>query len=294
MPISDWFRARESRRYTPARPPEDRSKAAEGSWVKCDDCRTIVYEGELEASLRVCPNCGHHFPMPAVERVRQLVDKDSFAEIDADVSSADPLDFDCGKPYQETMARAKERTGLAEAIVTGRATVSGRPVVVGAMDFRFVGASMGSAVGEKVARAFELAADEDRAVVFTTSSGGARMQEGILSLMQMAKTSAAVARLAEMRLPYVSILTNPTMGGVTASFAVLADVILAEPGALVGFTGPRVIEQTLKQKLPKDFQTSEFLLEHGMVDAVVHRKEMRETVARLLGYLGAAGDGDGP
>lgn len=287
MPLSDWFKVRDARRYTPVRPPEDSSASARGAWVNCDGCKRIVYEGELAASARVCPYCGHHFPMPAVERIALLVDEGSFRETGERIVSGDPLDFDCGKPYRDSVARAKERTGLSEAVLTGTATIGGHAVVVGAMDFRFVGASMGSAVGEKVARAFELAIHEGRAVVMSVSSGGARMQEGVLSLMQMAKTSAAATRLTESGLPYVSVLTNPTMGGVTASFAVLADVMFAEPGALIGFTGPRVIEQTIKEKLPKGFQTSEFMLEHGMVDAVVPRSEISATVGLVLDYLTA-------
>jgi acetyl-CoA carboxylase carboxyl transferase subunit beta len=285
MPIADWFKAREEQRYTPARPPEDSSKQAEGAWTKCEECKHILYEGELEENDRVCRHCGHHFPSPALERIGSLVDEGSFEERDADVTSGDPLSFDCGKPYPDTLRRARERTGLGEALVAGVGTVGGHPAAVAAMDFRFVGASMGSAVGEKVARTFERATDQRRAVVVSVSSGGARMQEGMLSLMQMAKTSAAAARLADAGLPYVSILTNPTLGGVTASFATLADVVIAEPGALIGFTGPRVIEQTIKEKLPGGFQTSEFLLEHGMIDAVVPRGDVPGTVRTVLDHL---------
>ena len=290
MPIADWFKARDARRYTPSRPPEDSSKRAQGAWAKCDECGHILYEGEVESNRGVCPHCGHHFPRPAHERIATLVDEGTFSETEAGISSGDPLRFDCGKPYPDTLERARERTGLDEAIVTGTAKIGGHPVAVGVMDFRFVGASMGSAVGEKIARAFELATDERRAVVMSVSSGGARMQEGMLSLMQMAKTSAAVARLGEAGLPYVSVLTNPTLGGVTASFATLADVIIAEPGALIGFTGPRVIEQTIREKLPKGFQTSEFLLEHGMIDAVVPRHEIPATVSLVLDYLTGGGE----
>lgn len=285
MPIADWFKAREQRQYTPSRPPEDRSASARGAWTKCEACKHILYEGELEENMRVCPHCGHHFPSPALERIEALVDEGSFTEIDAGMTSVDALRFDCGKPYEETLDRARSKTGLDDAILTGLATIGGHRAVVGSMDFRFVGASMGSVVGERIARAFERALDERRSVVLSVSSGGARMQEGMLSLMQMAKTSAAAALLAESGLPYVSVLTNPTLGGVTASFATLADVVLAEPGALIGFTGPRVIEQTIREKLPKGFQTSEFLLEHGMIDAVVARQQTRETVSLVLDYL---------
>ncbi len=286
MSISDWFKAREARRYTPVK--GERSQSADvpdGVWITCDSCKRIVYEGQLVENLRVCPHCGHHFDLTAHDRVALFADPDSFVEFDAELSSVDPLGFSAAKPYVTSLASAQERSGMPEAVICGRATVGGHPVVLGAMDFRFIGASMGSAVGEKVARAFEVAAEERRALVFSTASGGARMQEGMLSLMQMAKTSAAARRLAEARVPYISVLTNPTMGGVTASFAVLADVILAEPGALIGFAGPRVIEQTIKQHLPKGFQSSEFLLDHGMVDDVVPRGQLPARVSLLLDYL---------
>jgi acetyl-CoA carboxylase carboxyl transferase subunit beta len=284
MPISDWFKAREDKRYTPA---GNGSKAdvPDGVWAKCPSCKTIVYEGELAAAQRVCPHCGHHIEMGARQRVGLLADSGSFAELDADIASADPLAFDAAKPYGVSLASAHERSGEIEAMVTGRATIDGHPVVIGAMDFRFIGATMGSVVGEKVARAFENATEERRAVVFVTASGGARMQEGMLSLMQMAKSASAAERHAQAGLPYVAVFTNPTLGGVTASFASLADVIFAEPGALVGFAGPRVIEQTIRQKLPKGFQTAEYLVEEGMVDAVVSRPELRDRIALVLDYL---------
>jgi acetyl-CoA carboxylase carboxyl transferase subunit beta len=233
----------------------------------------------------VCPSCGKHHDITAVERLDMLIDEGSLTEMDADLRSKDPLGFSSGKTYVDQVAAAEERTGLVEALVTGTATIGGHPVVIGAMDFRFIGASMGSVVGEKVARAFEMAASLRHPLVIVTASGGARMQEGMFSLMQMAKTSAAAARLAEKRVPYVAILTNPTMGGVTASFATVADVIIAEPGALIGFAGPRLVEQTLRKSLPKGFQTSEALLEHGMIDMVVDRRELAEKVASILGYL---------
>ncbi len=284
MPISDWFKAREVRRYTVA--SSDKTvELPDGVWLKCPSCKHTLYQGALTDNLLVCPHCGHHFDMPAPDRVLALADEGSFTETDAGLSSLDPLRFSAAKPYTTSLASAKEKTGLVEAVVTGRALLGGHPVVLGAMDFRFIGASMGSAVGEKIARAFALAQAEDRAIVLAVASGGARMQEGMLSLMQMAKTAAAAERLARAGVPYVSILTNPTYGGVTASFPVLADVILAEPGALVGFTGPRVIEQTIHQSLPKGFQTAEFLLEHGMIDAVVPRPQLRDAVARTLDYL---------
>jgi len=291
MSISDWFKAREARRYTTVNGGRSAgTEVPDGVWSKCASCKRIVYEGQLVENLRVCPHCGHHFDLTAYERVGLFADSGTFEEFDAGIASADPLSFVAAKPYTVSLASARERSGLVEGIVFGRASVGGHPAVLGAMDFRFIGASMGSAVGEKVARAFELARDEGRAVVLSTASGGARMQEGMLSLMQMAKTAAAVRRYSEAGLPYISVLTNPTMGGVTASFAVLADVILAEPGALVGFAGPRVIEQTIKQHLPKGFQSSEFLLEHGMVDAVVPRGQLPARVTLLLDYLAGGGE----
>lgn len=291
MSISDWFKAREARRYTVVNGERAAgSDVPDGVWSKCSACKRIVYEGQLVENLRVCPHCGHNFDLTAFERIGLLADSGSFVEFDAGVGSTDPLGFVAAKTYIESLESARERSGLAEGVVVGRATIGGRPVVLGAMDFRFIGASMGSAVGEKIARAFELATEERRAVVLCTASGGARMQEGMLSLMQMAKTSAAARRLAEARLPYISVLTNPTMGGVTASFAVLADVVLAEPGALIGFAGPRVIEQTIKQHLPKGFQSSEYLLEHGMVDEVVPRGQLTARVTTLLGYLARGGE----
>jgi acetyl-CoA carboxylase carboxyl transferase subunit beta len=283
LSIADWFKAREERRYTTV--SANKTDMPEGVWSKCAACRHIVYQGELAEALMVCPHCGQHFELPARDRLDSLVDEGSFTETDAGLTAADPLSFDSGRSYIEQVAKAKERTGLEEAVVTGTATIAGNPVVVGAMDFRYIGASMGSVVGEKVARAFERALEERKPLVLVCASGGARMQEGMLSLMQMAKTSAAAARLAEARVPFISVLSNPTMGGVTASFAVLADVILAEPGARVGFSGPLVIEQTIGQKLPKGFQTSEFMLEHGMVDEVVPRAELAERIALLIEYL---------
>ncbi len=286
MSISDWFKARESRRYTALDGDAlARAEVPDGVWTKCSACKKIVYDGQLVENVRVCPHCGHHFAMCAAERVDLLADPGTFAEFDSRVSSADPLGFTGAKPYVESLDAAREQCAMPEAVVCGRAEIASHPVVLGVMDFRFIGASMGSAVGEKITRAFETAIAERRAVVLVTSSGGARMQEGMLSLMQMAKTAAAARRLAEERLPYVSVLANPTMGGVTASFAVLADVIFAEPGALVGFAGPRVIEQTIKQHLPKGFQSAEYLLDHGMVDDVVPRGQLTARVGLVLDYL---------
>ncbi|MBA4370059.1 MAG: acetyl-CoA carboxylase carboxyl transferase subunit beta [Coriobacteriaceae bacterium] len=289
MPISEWFKAREDRRYTSLDPSAPKTDVPDGVWEKCPSCKHIVYAGDLEHTDGVCPHCGHHFELTAPERVGTLADEDSFAEMDADLISGDPLSFTAAKPYTVSVATARESSGLSEAIVTGRATLGGHPVVLGVMDFRFIGASMGSVVGEKVARAFEVALAERRAVIMVTASGGARMQEGMLSLMQMAKTAAAAERLASAALPYIVVLANNTYGGVTASFATLGDVVLAEPGAMVGFAGPRLVEQATKLSLPKGFQTAESLVEHGMVDAVVPRAELRETLTALLGYLTLGG-----
>lgn len=285
MSIGDWFKAREGRRYTKVTEASAKAGVPDGVWTKCESCKHIIYEGELESTMRVCPHCGHHFSLTAPQRIASLADDGTFREFDAGMTSADPLQFVAAKSYVTSLADAKERSGLSEAVVCGRAEMAGAAVVLGAMDFRFVGASMGSAVGEKVTRAFEVAQSESRPIVLVTASGGARMQEGMLSLMQMAKTSAAAERLARAGVPYISVLANPTYGGVTASFATLADVVLAEPGAMIGFAGQRVIEQTIRQKPPKGFQTAEFMMEHGMVDAVVPRSELRERIVLLLSYL---------
>jgi acetyl-CoA carboxylase carboxyl transferase beta subunit len=290
MPISDWFKAREQNRYTTSASQTPPSDVPDGVWVRCEGCKRTLYAGDLEHNLEVCPHCGMHHALTAAQRVATLVDDGSFAETDADLRSVDPLDFTSGKPYTEAVAAATERTGMTEAILTGRASIDGRRIVIGAMDFRFIGASMGSVVGEKVSRAFERALEERTPLVLCIASGGARMQEGMLSLMQMAKTSAAAARLAEARVPYVALLTNPTMGGVTASFATLADVILAEPGARIGFAGPRLVEQTIHRALPKGFQSAESLLTGGMLDMVVDRRELRERISSVLAYLAAGGE----
>lgn len=291
MPISDWFKAREQRRYTtPTVTVPVASDVPEGVWVRCEGCKRTLYMGDLERSLMVCPSCGRHHDLPAAQRLALLVDEGTFAETEAGLRSTDPLGFTSGKAYVDQLATAEGRTGLTEAIITGTAEVGGHPIVIGVMDFRFIGASMGSVVGEKVTRAFELALNTRRPLVLVTASGGARMQEGVLSLMQMAKTSAAAARLADAHVPYVALLTNPTMGGVTASFATLGDVIIAEPGALIGFAGPRVVEQTIRTSLPKGFQSAEALLAHGMVDMVVDRRELKERLASVIGYLVAGGE----
>ncbi|MDA3935269.1 MAG: acetyl-CoA carboxylase, carboxyltransferase subunit beta [Actinomycetota bacterium] len=288
MPIADWFKARDERRYTSIGGGSAQTDVPEGVWSKCDACKRTIYEGELVAANRVCPHCGHHFPLTAMQRIDLMADEGTFVEFDAGLTSVDPLQFCAVKPYADSLDAAQDKTGLNEAIITGRATIGGHDVVIAAMDFRFIGASMGSAVGEKVTRTLEAARAEKRAAVIVTASGGARMQEGILSLMQMAKTSSAVARLGSAGLPYISVLTDPTMGGVTASFAVLADVVFAEPAARIGFAGPLIIEQTIRQKLPRGFQSAESMLQHGMLDGVVPRDELASRVSLVLDYLALA------
>ncbi|MCS7172911.1 MAG: acetyl-CoA carboxylase, carboxyltransferase subunit beta [Armatimonadetes bacterium] len=254
-----------------------------GLWVKCPGCNRPIYRKELERNLKVCTRCGHHHRMSAPERLRLLVDEGSFVEWDAGLGSVDPLGF---PGYADRYEEAARRTGRREAVICGEGTIQGIRSALAVMDFDFLGGSMGSAVGEKIARTFERATERGIPVVTCSASGGARMQEGTLSLVQMAKTCAAVARLHEAGLPFVSILCDPTTGGVAASFALLGDVHVAEPGALIGFAGQRVIEQTMRQKLPEGFQTAEFLLQHGMVDLIVPRPQLKETVAQILRLLG--------
>jgi len=255
-----------------------------GIWAKCPRCNNLIYRKELDRNLRVCPKCGYHHRLSAEERVAVTLDEDSFVEFDADLTSADPLAF---AGYTQKLEEAREKTGRAEAVLWGEGHIEGRRTTIAALDFNFMGGSMGSAVGELVARAAEHARTQALPLVIFSASGGARMQEGALSLMQLAKTAAAVGRLHDAGLPYLSIMCDPTTGGVTASFAFLGDVVLAEPGALIGFAGRRVIEQTIRKKLPDDFQTAEFCLQKGLIDMVVPRAEMRPTLAALLGYFGA-------
>ncbi|GAW28702.1 MULTISPECIES: acetyl-CoA carboxylase, carboxyltransferase subunit beta [unclassified Carboxydocella] len=267
----------------PAKPAEPAVKREipEGLWQKCAKCGQIVFIKELERNLKVCPHCQFHFHLTARERIQQLVDGDSFVELDAGLTSVNPLGF---PGYEGKLAEAQSKTGLKEAVVCGTATIGGQPVMLVVMDNQFIMASMGSAVGEKITRAIEAAIERRLPVVVFATSGGARMQEGILSLMQMGKTSLAVRRLKEAGLLYITVLTDPTTGGVTASFASQGDIILAEPGALIGFAGPRVIEQTIRQKLPEGFQRAEFLQQHGQVDKVVHRKELATVLTKLLAW----------
>ena len=278
-----WF-SKKSKRIENV-PPEERVVKTENVFVKCDDCEAHLYKRDLEESLQVCTHCGYHFRLGARERLAMLFDDGNFEELDAEVTSIDPLEFVDTKPYAERLKQARESSGMSEAIISGKGKVGNHLVFAGAMDMSFIGGSMGSAVGEKVTRLIERAVQERGAVVIFSASGGARMQEGTLSLMQMAKISSALAVLDDARLPFISVLTDPTTGGVTASFAMLGDFIIAEPKALIGFAGPRVIEQTIRQKLPKDFQKSEFLLEHGMLDAIVDRREVREFIIELLNFM---------
>lgn len=279
-----WFR-RNRPKIEESQNVEERKVRTEGIFVKCPECENPLYRRELIESLHVCTHCDHHFRLGARERLDSLFDDGRYEKLDEEITSGDPLGFVDTKPYKDRLAAAKKSSGLPEAIVSGKGLVGGHLVYAGAMDMSFIGGSMGSAVGEKITRLIERALETRGAVIIFSASGGARMQEGTLSLMQMAKISAALSLLHEASLPFISILTDPTTGGVTASFAMLGDVIVAEPKALIGFAGPRVIEQTIRQKLPKGFQRSEFLLEHGMVDMVVDRREMRETLIRLLDFM---------
>jgi acetyl-CoA carboxylase carboxyl transferase subunit beta len=264
---------------------EKKVRVPEGLWTKCQSCHEVIYSKEVERNLNVCPKCDHHFRIPAKKRLELILDNGSYTEFDADMQSFDFLDFRDSKSYQERIDAAVAKGNTKEAVVCCEGKIDGIPVQVAVFEFSFMGGSMGSVVGEKIARLIERAIERHTPVVIVSSSGGARMQESILSLMQMAKTSAALARLREQSLPYISVLTDPTTGGVTASFAMLGDVNIAEPKALIGFAGPRVIEQTIRQKLPEGFQRAEYLLEHGMIDSIVHRKELKQTIGRVLKML---------
>ncbi len=276
-----WFKKERQEGAAPEAPAK-KVKIPEGLWVKCDNCKEIIYRKEVDKNFKVCPKCDYHFRISALERLPYLVDEGSFLEVEDGLSPRDFLGF---KDYKDKLKSSRKKTGLKDAIISGEARIGGRQVSLVIMDFSFMGGSMGSVVGERIVRAVERAIEKKTPFISVASSGGARMQEGILSLMQMAKTSAAVARLGENGLPFISILTDPTFGGVTASFAMLGDLIVAEPKSLIGFAGPRVIEQTIKQQLPPGFQRAEFLLEHGMVDMIVPRKEMRATLARVLEFF---------
>jgi len=276
-----WFK-----KDKPSRPAEGkRFKIPEGLWLKCDSCKEVIYRKEIEKNAKVCPKCNYHFPISVDERLALILDEGSFKEWDAGLSPMDPLNFKDSSRYRDRLKAAQEKTRRREAVLIGEGLINHLPVIVGVFDFSFMGGSMGSVVGEKILRAAERAAERRWPLIIVSSSGGARMQEGILSLMQMAKTSAALARLAEAKVPFISILADPTFGGVSASFAMLGDIIIAEPKALIGFAGPRVIEQTIKQQLPEGFQRSEFLLDHGMVDLILERKKLKQTLAKLLAFF---------
>ena len=266
----------------------------EGLWVKCEGCRQIIWKKDLEDNLNVCPKCDKHFRIDARARLGNLFDNGEYETFSDNLASTDPLKFVDLKPYSERLKKAQEETGLTDAVINARGRLNGREVIISALEYAFIGGSMGAVVGEVITRAIEEALEKNKPLVIISASGGARMMEGVLSLMQLAKISAALARLDEARVPYVSVLTDPTTGGVTASFAMLGDLNIAEPGALIGFAGPRVIEQTIRQKLPAGFQRSEFLLEHGMLDAVVHRKEMKTYIARALEFMSPVAIGQLP
>ena len=266
---------------------EKKTKIPEGMWIKCNACLEIIYKPEVERNLNVCPKCNYHFRIPAMERIRAVTDEGTFQEFGEDLESVDMLSFTDTKKYTDRLKEAKKKTGRKEAVITGAAKINGIDIVLAVLDFEFLGGSMGCVVGEKVAAAAEAAKELSRPLIIFSASGGARMQEGTLSLMQMAKTSAALAKLSDARIPFLSVLTDPTTGGVAASFAMLGDIIISEPGALIGFAGPRVIEQTIKQKLPEGFQRAEFLLEHGMIDIIVERTRLKPTLTQVLRFLTA-------
>lgn len=277
-----WFK----KARKPLASAEKASRVPEGLWEKCPECDTIIYTKDLVKNLHVCHKCGHHFRLNATDRLKSLFDDERWEELGRDLRSNDPLDFTDTKPYKERLRKSTEGTGLTEAVIVGVGRLDGIPAVIGSMEYAFIGGSMGIVVGERIVRGIELAIERRAPVIIISCSGGARMMEGALSLMQMAKISAALARLDRARLPYISVLTDPTTGGVTASYAMLGDLNIAEPRALIGFAGPRVIEQTIRQKLPDGFQRSEFLLERGMLDLIVDRRELKPVLARALRFMG--------
>lgn len=266
----------------PLRRKQGRDDMPEGLWTKCPECGAMLHQLELRQHLQTCHHCGFHFLMDSRERIALLADPGSFGETEAGLISANPLGF---QQYREKVGAMRDKTGLDDAVVTGRLTIGGKAAMIAVMDFRFFAGSMGSVVGEKITRAVELAIVERRGVVIVSASSGARMQEGMLSLMQMAKTCGALARLSEAKLPYISVMTHPTTGGVTASFATIGDINLAEPKCMIGFAGPRVVKETTHQNLPPGFQTAEFMLEHGLVDAIVPRSKLRDRLAQLLAFM---------
>jgi acetyl-CoA carboxylase carboxyl transferase subunit beta len=275
-----WFK-REKRSLEPS---DERRVVTEGLWIKCIGCKEPLWKKDLEANFHVCPKCSYHYKISAYDRINLLMDP-GWVEHDATLHSTDPLEFKASKPYKDSLEALPKKVGVLDAVVNVEGTMEGLPVMLSAMEYNFIGGSMGSVVGEKITRAIERAIENRCALVVISCSGGARMQEGALSLMQMAKISSALAHLDRRQLPYISVLTDPTTGGVTASFAMLGDMNIAEPGALIGFAGPRVIEQTIRQKLPEGFQRSEFLLEHGMIDSIVHRKDMKAFIEKSLRFF---------
>jgi acetyl-CoA carboxylase carboxyl transferase subunit beta len=276
-----WFK----RESSEIQANEEKRVRTEGLWVKCEGCRQIIWKKELEENLNVCTKCEYHFRIDSAQRLMLLLDEDSIETQDETLESTDPLNFSDTRPYKARLEKSKAASGLKDAIINATGTMNGRPVIVSAMEYSFIGGSMGAVVGEAITRAVERACKQRKPIIVVSASGGARMMEGVVSLMQMAKISAALARLDTAKVPYISVLTDPTTGGVTASYAMLGDLNIAEPGALIGFAGPRVIEQTIRQKLPEGFQTSEFLVQHGMLDAVVHRKDMKSYIARALDFM---------
>jgi acetyl-CoA carboxylase carboxyl transferase subunit beta len=278
-----WFR-KEKKALEPQ--PEKRVQT-EGLWVKCEGCKQILWKKDLDANFQCCPKCNHHFKLSARPRLEMLFDDGQYTEHDTRLASTDPLGFRDTKSYRDRLKKAEKKTGLKDALISGEGLLEGKPLMVCAMEFSFIGGSMGAVVGEKITRAIDRCIGQKLPLVIISCSGGARMMEGAISLMQMAKISAGLARLEETRMPYISVLTDPTTGGVTASYAMLGDLNIAEPGALIGFAGPRVIEQTIRQKLPEGFQRAEFLLAHGMIDAIVPRKELKPYLSRSLNLLGA-------
>ena len=277
-----WFKKEKTRKQ----PAADRKiTIPEGLWVKCDNCKEIIYKKEVARNANVCPKCNYHFRISARERLESMYDDGRFREFDSEIAPVDALGFVDSKSYADRLESYQKATGLKDALISSEGLMGGLPVIVAVMEYGFMGGSMGSVVGEKVTRAAERALEAKCPLIVVSCSGGARMQEGALSLMQMAKISAALARLDEAAIPYISVLTDPTTGGVTASFAMLGDLIVAEPKALIGFAGPRVIEQTIRQKLPMGFQRSEFLLEHGMIDVIVDRAQMRDTLIQCLQFM---------
>ena len=278
-----WFKREKRPLQAPAQ--GERRVKTQGVFTKCDHCSNVIWKKELEENLSICPKCDYHFKLGAHDRLKMLLDEGQYREFDTHLRSSDPLDFVDRKSYRQRIEESSKDGGTSEAVVNAEGALYGHQLVCSSMEYSFIGGSMGSVVGEKITRAIEAAGNQKKPLIIVSASGGARMMEGVLSLMQMAKISAALARLDRQRTPYISVLTDPTTGGVTASFAMLGDLNIAEPGALIGFAGPRVIEQTIRQKLPEGFQRSEFLLEHGMLDSVIHRKDLRGFIADWLVFM---------